>query len=309
MRQQGMYRSVARFGVLVALLFDAMLAAAATPLVDVDWLKANVGKPGVAIIDFQSAGDFLRGHIPGAANSNYGKDGWRENRADKVPAMLPTNLDKLTALIGKLGVDDKTHVVLVSPGNSAHDMGISTRVYWTFKVLGHDEVSILDGGMAAWTSDKKNPLEMGAAKVKPKSFKVSLRKDMIVTMDDVRKAKAAGVVLVDNRPPDFYLGITRHPMATVAGTIEGARNVPENWLTVDDGGKFRSRAQLEQLYKYAGVPTSGEQVNFCNTGHWASIGWFASSELLGNKKAKLYDGSMTEWTMLKGPVEQKVKVQ
>ena len=57
------------------------------------------------------------------------------------------------------------------------------------------------------------------------------------------------------------------------------------------------------------MPTSGDQINFCNTGHWASVGWFVSSELLGNKKAKLYDGSMTEWTMLKGgPVEQKVKL-
>ena len=67
--------------------------------------------------------------------------------------------------------------------------------------------------------------------------------------------------------------------------------------------------QREQLSKLAGVPTSGEQINFCNTGHWASTGWFVSSELLGNKKVKLYDGSMVEWTIIKaGPVEQKVKI-
>jgi thiosulfate/3-mercaptopyruvate sulfurtransferase len=72
---------------------------------------------------------------------------------------------------------------------------------------------------------------------------------------------------------------------------------------------FRSKAQLEKLYKIASVPTSGEQINFCNTGHLASIGWFVSSELVGNKKAKLYDGSMVEWTMTKaGAVDQKINL-
>ena len=189
-------------------------------------------------------------------------------------------------------------------------MGVGTRVYWTFKVLGHDNVSLLDGGMAAWTKDKKNPLQTGAPRIEPKTFKIAVRKDMIVTMDDVKKAKAAGVLLVDNRPEDQYVGINRHPKATQSGTIEGAKNLPNGWLTVNGGGEFRNKSQLDQLYKVASVPTSGDQINFCNTGHWASVGWFVSSELMGNKKAKMYDGSMVEWTMLKGgPVEQKVKLQ
>jgi len=133
---------------------------------------------------------------------------------------------------------------------------------------------------------------------------------MIVTMDDVKKAKAAGVLLVDNRPEDQYAGINRHPKATESGTIEGAKNLPNTWVTVNGGGEFRDRSQLDQLYKVANVPTSGDQISFCNTGHWASVGWFVSSEIMGNKKAKMYDGSMTEWTMLKGgSVEQKVKLQ
>jgi len=60
----------------------------------------------------------------------------------------------------------------------------------------------------------------------------------------------------------------------------------------------------------AGVPATGEQIQFCNTGHWASIGWFVASEIVGNKQSQMYDGSMVEWTMLKGgPVDQKVKLQ
>ena len=294
----------------VALLAVARPAGAADPLVSVDWVKANLEKPGIVYIDFAPPADYLRGHIPGAVNSNYAKDGWREERAsDKVPDMLPVKLDGLGEMIGKLGIDNGTHVVLVPAGMSSTDMGVGTRVYWTFKVLGHDNVSILNGGMAAWTKDKKNPLQAGAPKVEPKTFKVAVRKDLLVTMDDVKKAKAAGVLLVDNRPEDQYVGINRHPKATQSGTIEGAKNLPNGWLTVNGMGEFRDRSQLDQLYKVASVPTSGDQINFCNTGHWASVGWFVSSELLGNKKAKLYDGSMTEWTMLKGgPVEQKVKL-
>jgi len=72
---------------------------------------------------------------------------------------------------------------------------------------------------------------------------------------------------------------------------------------------FRSKDTIAKLYQAAGVPTSGEQISFCNTGHWASIGWFASSEILGNKDAKMYDGSMTGWTAAKMPMEAKIKVQ
>ncbi|MCC7327779.1 MAG: sulfurtransferase [Burkholderiales bacterium] len=296
--------------VFLLLLAVARSAVAAEPLVDVDWVKANLDKPGIVFVDFQAPADYLRGHIPGAVNSNYGKDGWREDRAsDKVPDMLPVNLDALGAMIGKLGIDNNTHVVLVNNGTSSSDMGAGTRVYWTFKVLGHDNVSLLNGGMVAWTKDPKNPLQTGAAKTTPKTFKIAVRKDMIITMDDVKKEKAAGAVLVDNRPEDQYVGINRHGKATQSGTIEGAKNLPNAWTTVNGGGMFRSKDQLEQLYKVAGVPTSGEQVNFCNTGHWASIGWFVSSELVGNKKAKLYDGSMVEWTMKGNPVEQKVSLK
>ena len=106
--------------VLFALLALARPAIAADPLVNVDWVKANLDKPGIVYVDFQPPADFLRGHIPGAVNSNYGKDGWREERAsDKVPDMLPAKLDALGEMIGKLGIDNNTHVVLVPPGMSS----------------------------------------------------------------------------------------------------------------------------------------------------------------------------------------------
>ena len=296
----------------VFILFLGMMqtALAADPLVDAAWVKANVGKPGVAFVDIQPAADYLHGHITGAVNTDFGKSGWREERADKVPDMLPEKLDKLVAHIGSLGIDNNTHVVLVAPGSSHADMGWATRIYWTFKVLGHDNVSILNGGMKDWAKDKANVIQTGVTKVEPKTFTAHLNTDLIATVEEVKAAKDKGVLLVDSRPEDQYVGINRNPKATESGTLPGAKNLPSGWTTENGGGKFRSKALLEQLYKVADVPTSGEQINFCNTGHLASIGWFVSSELVGNKKAKLYDGSMVEWTMTKaGPVEQKVKLQ
>ena len=295
---------------LILLLGFARGALAADPLVDAAWAVANLNKPGIVFVDLQPSKDFLEAHIPGAINTNYGKDGWRKERADKVPAMLPDNLEPLAAMIGtKLGIDNDTHVVLVPQGNDALDVGQATRVYWTFKVLGHDKLSILNGGMSTYTNNEKNPLQQGIVKAAPKTFKMNVRKEMLVTMDDVKKARAAGVVLVDNRPEDQYVGINRHPKSTMSGTIAGAKNLPNQWTTVNGGGEFRSKQQLAALYKYAGVPAEGEQIAFCNTGHWASVGWFVSSEILGNKKAKMYDGSMVEYTMLKGDaIESKVKL-
>lgn len=296
--------------IAVSALLLGQSAFAAEPLVDVAWIKENAGKPNVVVLDVQTPADYQRAHIPGAVNTDFEKSGWREERADKVPDMLPAKLDKLVAHIGSLGIDNTSHVVLVPPGKNYADMGWATRIYWTFKIFGHDNISILDGGMAAYAKDKKNLLEAGvAAKPTARSFTVNFRETMRATVDEVKAAKGKGLTLVDNRPEDQYAGINRNPKASINGTLEGAMNLPTAWVTENAGGQFRNKAKLQQLYKLAGVPTSGEQINFCNTGHLASIGWFVSSELVGNKNAKLYDGSMVEWTLTKaGPIEQKVKL-
>jgi thiosulfate/3-mercaptopyruvate sulfurtransferase len=298
---------------LLALALGAASGAvAAQPLVNVDWVKANIGKPGVAFIDLQPATDYLRGHIPGAVHTDYYKGGWLEERADKVPEMFPVDSpDKVAQAIGRHGIDNNTHVVIVTTGAASPNMAHGTRIYWTFKVLGHDNVSLLDGGMKAYTKDKANRLDTGPVTPSPKTFKASLRKEMLATMGDVKKAAAGGKsTLVDNRPEDLFAGITQSPKTKQAGTLRGARNIPTSWLTVNNGGELRSRSQLAQLFKHAGVAESGEQIYFCNTAHLSSLGWFVSHELLGNKQAKLYDGSMAEWTMLQGgPLVQKIKLQ
>lgn len=306
---------------LLSLVLASVPAAAAEPLVSVEWVKTNLGKHGIVFLDVSSGGgrsnaDFVAAHIPGSIRADYSKDGWREKNAEGVNSMLPP-VEKLEKLIGAHGISNEAHVVLIPMGRNAQDTGTATRIYWTFKVLGHDAVSILDGGFLGWIAEvdketKKpvNPLESGESSPQAKTFKADLRQDMIATKEDVMGAIAEKQPLIDNRPNDFFLGISKSKDAKVGGTIPGATNLPEAWLTVNNGGKFRSKEQLAKLYQAAGVATSGKQINFCNTGHWASLGWFVSSEIMGNKSARMYDGSMAEWTRDdKAPVQRTVVVE
>jgi len=284
------------------------------PLVDVAWVKAHSCDAGVVVLDIRNAldghskTDYLRGHVPCAVYSDYLKDGWR-SKVDGVVGQL-SPVPKLEKLIGGLGIGNKTHVVIYAAGKNALDMGSATRVYWTFKVLGHDDVSILNGGFGAYTKDKKNPVQRGVNTPKPTTFTAHLQKDMIATKADVEAAAKDGYELVDNRPHDQYIGVNRHPKAKRNGTIPGAVNLPESWLTENNGGQFRPVPELKRLYSIAHVSTKSKEITFCNTGHWASLGWFASSQLLGDKHVKLYDGSMVEWSAdPKLPMEDKVQVQ
>ncbi len=267
------------------------------PLVDVDWVRANAARPEVRLLDVRnqisggSAALFAQGHIPGSVYSDYLRDGWRQER-DGIPGQLPAVAD-LEALIGGLGIDNESHVVIIAAGANALEMGSATRVYWTFKVLGHDAVSILDGGFRAYAADQANPIATGASKPVPAVFKAAFRPELLADRNDVIVAMEAGTTLVDNRPTAQYLGQGRHPAARRPGTIPGAISVPEGRLT-DARGRFVSRGQASALFDAAGQ--GDEAITFCNTGHWASLGWFMQSEILGRKNVRLYDGSMVDWT-------------
>ncbi len=279
----------------------SLTALAAEPIVDAAWVKARSCDENVRVLDVRnrldggSKTDYLKGHIPCAVHTDYLKDGWR-SAVGGVPGQL-SSPDDLATIIGGLGIDNDTHVVISHNGKNALDMGSATRIYWTFKVLGHDQVSILNGGYRGYASDSDNEIEKGNNKPEAKTFTVSLRPEMIATKEDVKMAIDDGATtLVDIRPTHQYLGVNRHPRSKRFGTIPTAKSFPESWATANGGGSFRSVEDLKQLYAAAGLETGGKQINFCNTGHWASLGWFVSHELIGNKEATLYDGSMVEWS-------------
>lgn len=292
--------------VLFTVALPARAAVEAGPLVTADWLAAHADAAGVKILDVRGAPAFAKGHVPGAVVTDYGRDGWRIKSGD-VPGMLPP-VAQLEALIGGLGISNADHVVIVPQGASATEIGVATRIYWTFKAMGHGAVSILDGGFASWAADPKRPVSSTVGKIEPAAFTATPDASVIANADDVRAAAAGGAQLIDNRPQDQHLGVTKSDVATRYGAVPGSANAPAMWATVDDGGTFRSADQLRALYQAAGVPTDGDVINYCNTGHWASVGWFVSSELLGNDKAKMYDGSMAEWSRVDdAPMQSLVK--
>lgn len=302
--------------VLVGLLQAATAAktAAIPPLVDVDWVRQNSCSPGVVVIDTrnikidaESKMEYLAGHIPCAVHSDYAKDGWRM-KVEGIPGMLPP-VDKLEKLIGGLGIDNDTHVVIAGAGKQAKDFATAARIYWTFKVLGHDRVSILDGGAAAYAQVKTNVIEKGDQSRPSKIFKGELQTEMLVSAEELSKTLDEGALPVDYRSSDMYLGINKSGKVKRNGTLPGAVNLPRSWLTVNNKGKLRIPEALRELYAAARVPTEGKQIAFCNTGHDAAIGWFVSSEILGNKEVKLYDGSLAEWSVdAKHPMESQITI-
>lgn len=302
--------------VLLWLSSSASGAANPPPLVDATWVKQHGCEPGVVLLDVrsekidgESKDDYLKAHLPCAVHSDYVKGGWRAKNGEKVPGML-SPVEKLEALIGGLGIDNETHVVLVPLGKKSVSMGSATRIYWTFKVLGHDKVSILNGGQAGYNRNKENKLDRGDYVLPAKQFKAKPREEMLVDKQDVQAAMEKSVPLVDNRNPDLYLGINLNAKTKRHGTLSGAANLPFEWLTVNNQGRFRSAEGLREAFRIKGIPLEGEQISFCNTGHLGSMGWFASSELLGNKEAGLYDGSMAEWTRDEGlAVERRVTMR
>lgn len=289
------------------ILFNPALLRAASPLVSADWIVENHQKSGIVFLDVRHPRSFADGTVPGAVNTNYSL-GWRVKR-NGVPGLLPSGT-QLQKLMQSLGIKNADHVVILPGGYSASEMGVATRIYWTFKVAGHKDVSILNGGMQAlFALGKKAPVGRGNSKPDASDYKVTLVPELIATGDDIDAAREQGQSLIDHRPPGQFLGINSGGSPKRKGTLSSAENIPAQWLTVDDGGTFRSKSALEKLFKSVGKDPSAPTINFCNTGHWASVGWFVTHEIVGNKKSRLYDGSMAEWTANpKNAVEQKMSI-
>jgi len=282
-------------------------AMAVQPLVSPEWVHNNRGKSEVVILDLQDAKAYQRYHIPGAVNSNYGD--WRRESANKIPQLM-TRPAQLEQLIGGLGIDNDTQVVMVTTGTGAGDMASATRVYWTFKALGHDLVSILDGGLIGYAQKRTYPLQNGVNKAEPKVFEANIRADYIPDSQAVKTAIEKGVLAVDNRSRAEHLGIYSGSGKERPGSLPKAVNISYDWLTVNGGATFHSIDNLKKIYAANQVPLTGEQINYCHTGHRASLGWFISHELLGNEQARLYDGSTAEWALDHSlPMEQKVKLK
>jgi thiosulfate/3-mercaptopyruvate sulfurtransferase len=285
--------------VLVALFVMAAPARAAEvqPLVSPVWLNEHLKDGDLVVLDIRSALDgggqkaYTEAHIPGSVHSDYDKAGWRVTR-NNVPFMVPST-SELEKLIGELGIDEDTHVVVVPAGVNVLDFGAAARTYWTLKYAGVKKLSILDGGISAW-KQAGLPVESGVKAPSPKIFTASIDNSILALAADVEKINGSGsAALVDARPTSYFLGKEKAPASAAYGHIPGAVNVDS--ATFYDTKTNRLKPKVE-LAAAADVVPAGPTVSYCNTGHWAATDWFVLHEVLGHKEARLYAGSMVEWT-------------
>lgn len=269
-----------------------------SPLVSREWLQARLADRGLSLVDLRLAADGGRaaheaGHVPSAVFSDYAADGWRQ-RVGNAPGLLPTEAH-LAALLARLGITPEKHVILIPTGSGANDFAASARAFWTLKLVGHDAVSILDGGTRGWVAAGL-PVETGfrepvAAAPYPVTMRQGLRSDAGATL---AAGQSGSHALVDARSASYFAGREKAPEAKAAGHIPGA--IPADYIQFFDGaaGALKPISELERLF--AAVPAGKPVISYCNTGHTAALNWFVLSAVLGRPDVSLYDGSMTDWT-------------
>lgn len=268
-------------------------------LISPEALLARLGDSNLVILDIRSSIDgggkaaYEAGHVPGAVHTNYVADGWRA-KVGAAPGMLPP-LDKLAELVGNLGIKPHDEVVIAPAGISATDFAAAARVYWTLKLIGHGQQTILDGGFKAWSADPARPVETGVSTPKAAApYPVVVKRTLRSTSDaTLVAAKSKLATLVDARSASYFAGQEKAPEAARAGHIPGA--ISRDYAEAFDlsTGRLKPVGELNALF--APVP-KGPAISYCNTGHTAALNWFVLSEVLGRDEVSLYDGSMTDWT-------------
>ena len=262
-------------------------------LATTDWLAAHLGDPDLVVLDStwylpgsgrDARAEYDAAHIPGAVFFDI--DAIADTTIP-LPHMLPS-ADQFAAAVGALGIGNRTRIV-------AYDsLGIysSPRVWWTFKIMGADDVVVLDGGLPAWKAEGR-PLDDHPVSRPPQSFTARLDPDAARDMREVRDGVAAKAFqLVDARPAARFRGEVPEPRNWVkSGRVPGSYNVPITELIAD--GKLKDADAIRAAFVAAGVDLTRPIVASCGSGVNATILTLAL-DTLGIGSA-VYDGSWTEW--------------
>ena len=284
--------------VAIVSIASAPLAATFGPLVEADELAGALDKEQPILLDIRNNG-YEDSHVDGALWAPYKLfRGTKEN---------PGGLMDLTVLEGqleKLGLEQDDPIVIISEGNTDTDFGAAARVYWTLKSTGFRDLSILNGGRIAWR-DEKLPLNNTLETAVPSQLDLEFDTTWLADtqhVSSVVKGETSGL-LVDARLPEFFVGDKAHGAAKRPGTLPGA--VDQSYSTFFENGAatISTPADVSALKATLGIKGGEEVISFCNTGHWAATHWFAVSELAGVENAKLYAGSMVEYSNADLPMQ------
>lgn len=265
-------------------------------IVSTEWLNAHLGSPDIAIIDASwhlptakrdTKAEFAAGHIPGAQVFDIDAI---SDTASNLPHMLPSP-EKFSSIVRKLGIGDGKKVIAYD----AAGLFSAARAWWMFKVFGHEDVVVLDGGLPKWMAEGR-PLEDGPAlKPQERHFTARYRRMMVRDQSDVAAALKSGAAqIADARSGTRFRGEEVEPRPGVrAGHMPGARNLHYASLLNPDG-TLKSRSEIEAAFRAAGVDLSRPVITSCGSGITAAI-LSLGLTLVGVRDHALYDGSWTEW--------------
>jgi thiosulfate/3-mercaptopyruvate sulfurtransferase len=269
-------------------------------LVDADWVEAHIGDPGVVLVEVdEDTSAYDKGHIPTAIKIDWKKDLQDPVRRDFVDRA------GFEALLSERGISNDDTVVLYGGNNN----WFAAYAYWYFRLYGHRNVRLLDGGRKKWELDSRE-LTTDVPERQRTSYHATEQDSSLRALRDEVIASIGKRNLIDVRSPDEFTGRLLAPahlpqeQAQRAGHIPTARNVPWSKAANEDG-TFRSDDELRELYQgEGGLDFSKDTIAYCRIGERSAHTWFALHELLGLPNVKNYDGSWTEYGSLVGvPIE------
>ena len=267
-----------------------------TWLIETDELERELDAPDFVIIDAtwympdegkNAREEYLAEHIPGAIFFDIDEIA---DTNSPLPHMLPPP-EKFSSRMRKMGIGDGQRIVVYD----RHGMFSAPRVWWMFRVMGADEVSVLNGGLPKWKHEAR-PLMMGEPTARtPRHFTSRRNLDLVRDVDDMKSVihdKSADIV--DARSAERFAGTVPEPREGLrAGHIPGAQNVPYGQLLNADG-TLKSTEELNAIFAAAGVDPHKPVVTSCGSGITACVLALALAET-GHRRTSVYDGSWTEW--------------
>jgi thiosulfate/3-mercaptopyruvate sulfurtransferase len=266
-----------------------------TALVTADWAEKNLDAPGVVFVEVdEDTAAYDAGHIPGAIKLDWKADLQDPVRRDFV------NKQQFEALLSERGIANDDTVILYGGNNN----WFAAYAYWYFKLYGHGDVRLLDGGRKKWELDART-LSKDTVTRKTTQYTAQDPDLSIRAFRDEAVAAIGTKNLIDVRSPDEYAGRLLAPahlpqeQAQRAGHIPTALSVPWSKAANEDG-TFKSDDDLRQIYGEAGLDDTKSTIAYCRIGERSSHTWFVLKELLGHQDVKNYDGSWTEYGSLVG---------
>jgi thiosulfate/3-mercaptopyruvate sulfurtransferase len=266
-----------------------------TSLVSADWVTENINNPDVVIVEVdEDTTLYDQGHIENSITFH-----WRDDLQDGLIRDLISK-EKFEALLSKSGISNDSTVILYGGNNN----WFATYAFWYFKVYGHQDVRLLDGGRKRWELDARAFVTTVPTRTATR-YVAAERDNSIRAYRDEVIAAIGNLNIVDVRSPAEFSGELAAPahlpqeQGQIKGHIPTAKNIPWSKAANEDG-TFKTDTELKELYVGAGVDLAKDTIAYCRIGERSAFSWFVLHELLGVVNVKNYDGSWTEYGSLVG---------